>query len=306
MNKYNCKCNEHCYFIEKIECNIIDGIRYIEYYYIYKCNRLSIDNSKKKPCDFYSKLLIKKKVDENSSQTKKYIISDKCIKTNDIYTIKRIKQNINKLAKFYYKPFTNFYGTLNHNLKLLGFSVHDPQKETFEELKIRLTNPENNISHIHLNNNSLFSQTIGEYNYDYDEEYQMYKRVENDENILEYNKDDLDSILDIINRDKKYIKHSKNMKQKYIEKKNKDYEDKDKNEEHEHDEDDEEDDDEEYEKEDNDEENDNIENIKENDNIENIKENENIENIKENEFDVENNSDDDDYNDNDDYDDFSD
>ena len=80
------------------------------------------------------------------------------------------------------------FGKLNYNLKLIGLNVHDPTKETLLELKKRISCKQNNKSYIYINKESYFSRTIGEYDYDFENEEKIIERIKNKEDPLEWTK----------------------------------------------------------------------------------------------------------------------
>uniref|UniRef100_A0A6C0LFQ7 Uncharacterized protein n=1 Tax=viral metagenome TaxID=1070528 RepID=A0A6C0LFQ7_9ZZZZ len=295
-----CNCNELCFYYKETSIVEIDGKKYVQTHNFNKCNRLLNENSKKKQCDFNSKIFINEKLVEEKNKNP-IIIEEK--NNEKILTYGDVRNKINDMFEFYYIKISNYFGNLNYNLKLIGYDAHDPTIETLSELKIRLSRKPNNVTKIYMNKESYFSHSIGEFDYDYDNEEQIFKSIKRGDYPLKWTKNKIvQDLLKIkvykhkkLSKSKKhdkYIKSTKCYKVTSIEKlmkdeedhqKEKDVKEKDVKEKDVKDEDvkdeDEEDDDEEEDK--------------------------NIENLKDNEFDVEELSDDDEYGDND-YEDFSD
>lgn len=277
-----CNCNEKCFYVRKVISSNIDGQEYIEYYDINKCNRLLSDNTRKKPCDYNSAILVESK--KKTIHIENISILNETMNKNDnnlkLLTVNHVKNTINKMLKFYFTKSTNYFGNLNFHMKLLGYSIHDPRKETLKELKIRLSKPPKDITKIYLNKDVGIMQTLCETDYDYENEQKMLKRIKDGYDPLEWTKDtDIQSILN-----KRRIIHKKHRNNKK-EKTKGTYEEQvkvlDLDEEEEKDQDQDQDEDEE-------------------------EEGEESKNLKDNEFDIEENSDNDDDFENNDYDDFSD
>mgnify|MGYP001165316353 CR=1 FL=1 len=282
-----CNCNDTCFYYKKISVVEIDGKKYTQVHNINKCNRLLSENSKKKPCDFNSKILIEEKLLEENKIKNSNVAYDKKIYKTLTHT--DIHNKINDMFKYYYIKSYNYFGNLNYYLKLIGYHAHDPKIESLSELKIRLSKKSSNITNIYINKESYLSHTIGEYYYDYENEKQIFNRIKIGNNPLQWiknkNLQDILKINVIINKKltkyKKYIKSTKSYnKLILIENLMKDEEDKieEKQNENQQEEDD---------------------NQKENDYKD-------IENLDDNEFDVERFSDDDNDFDKDNYEDFSD
>ena len=302
-----CNCNELCFFYKKTSIIEIDGKKYTQTHNFNKCNRLLSDNSKKKPCDFISEILIEEKLIEEKNKIESLIVEND--KNNDkLLTYGDIRNKINDMLECYFIKSYNYFGNLNYYLKLIGYHAHDTTIESLSELKIRLTKKPINSTKIYINQESSFSHTIGEFDYDYDNEEQIFNRIKIGYDLLEWTKNKI--IQDLLKtnvlihkklpKSKKYNKFEKLTKCykvtsiEYLmncEENNQKENDENKNaNEKNEDEDDDEDDEE------NDEENDE-------DDEENVK---NSENLKDNQFDIEEFSDDDNDYDENNYDDFSD
>lgn len=271
----NCKCNEPCLYIRNMTQNKIKGDSYIEYFDIYKCNRLPGENSRKPPCTYFSSTFVKRIKLELSEKKNSNSLS---VKYNSKNNFIDINDKINKLFDHYYINSTNYFGKLNYYLQQLGYAPHDPIKESLNELKIRLKKKPLDKTRIFINKDSYFSRCVGElYN---DNEIEMYERIKRRENPLEWTNDEY--IKTIINREinnrSKKLKNSLIKPSKKIKYTNNylfvtDY----------------------------------IDNKNEEDNSEDDNDdNESVENIKDNEFDIEEITDDDNDYKNDDYNDFSD
>ena len=303
-----CNCNELCFYYKKTSITEIDGKKYTQTHNFNKCNRLLSDNSKKKPCDFNSKILIDEKVVNVQEEDKEKIKIDSSIVNKDknddkILTHRDIRNKINDMFEYYYIKSSNYFGNLNYYLKIIGYHSHDPTIESLSELKRRLSRKPNNVTKIYMDKESYFSHTIGEFDYDYENEEQIFKRIKRGDDPLKWTKNEI--VQDILKRKvfihKKLSKSSKYSKSTRPNKsikstdsykvtlikellKNND-EDDEKEEKEEKDEDEEKDEEEEEDEE---------------------EDEKNSENLKDNEFDVEEFSDDDnDYDDNN-YEDFSD
>ena len=305
-----CNCNELCFYCKKISITEIDGKKYIQTHNINKCNRLLSDNSRKKPCYFNSKILVEEKAVnvENVQEKIKIDTPNKDKNVDKILTYRDIRNKINNMFEYYYIKSYNYFGNLNYYLKLIGYQAHDPTIESLSELKRRLSRKPNNVNKIYMNKESYFSHTIEEFDYDYENEQQIFKKIKRGDNPLEWTKNEI--VQDILKM--KVLKHKKSSKSKKstksikstnshkvtlikellknndneenyeLEYKEEDKEEEDKEEDKEEDEEDEEEDEEED------------------------KDEKNSQNLKDNEFDVEEFSDDDNNYDDNNYEDFSD
>lgn len=285
-----CYCNEPCFYYKKTSIVEIDCKKYMQTHNFNKCNRLPSDNTKKTPCDFNSKKLIQEKLIEEKCDNQNAIVSKH---NNKILTYKDVYDIIYKMLEHYYINSTNFFGKLNYYLKLIGYTVHVPTKESLEELKTRLSKRPSNLSKIYINKESFFSKSEGEFDYDYDNEVKIFQCIIKGEDPLNWVKDEfIQNILKrkSLKKSKKSIKSMKSMKydnSKSDNSKSDDYieeqleknscADSDEEKSNEEESDDEFDD-----------------------------EKDNVQNLKDNEFDIEEFSDDDDNLPNDEYDDFSD
>ena len=215
-----CNCNELCFYYKKTSVIEIDGKKYTQVHNFNKCNRLLIENSKKKPCDFNSKILIEEKVIQEEDKEKikmnnLLVADDKS--TDKILTHGDIRNKIYDMFDYYYIKSSNYFGNLNYYLKLIGYHAHDPTIESLSELKTRLSKKPSNITKIYTNKESYFSHTIGEFDYDYDNEEQMMKRIKRGDDPSEWTKNEI--VQDILKR--KVLKHKKLTKSKKSNKSNK-------------------------------------------------------------------------------------
>ena len=198
-----CNCNELCFYYKKTSITEIDGKKYTQTHDINKCNRLLSDNSKKKPCDFNSKILIDEKVVNLQQDDKEKIKIDCPIVNKDknhdkILTHRDIRNKINDMFEYYYIKSSNYFGNLNYYLKIIGYHSHDPTIETLSELKTRLSRKPNNVTKIYMDKESYFSHTIGEFDYDYENEEQIFKRIKRGDDPLKWTKNEI--VQDILKR----------------------------------------------------------------------------------------------------------
>ena len=210
-----CNCNELCFYYKKTSITEIDGKKYTQTHNFNKCNRLLSDNSKKKPCDFNSKILIDEKVVNVQEEDKEKIKIDSSIVNKDknddkILTHRDIRNKINDMFEYYYIKSSNYFGNLNYYLKIIGYHSHDPTIESLSELKRRLSRKPNNVTKIYMDKESYFSHTIGEFDYDYENEEQIFKRIKRGDDPLKWIKND--TVQDILKR--KVLIHKKLTKSK--------------------------------------------------------------------------------------------
>lgn len=101
-------------------------------YKIEKCGRLSVENRKKNPCDFYKKTLIKSKKDSEEIEIKKtHTNSQKRDYKRELYNF------INMCEKF--GPNENYMGNMVYLMKICGYT-YIPH-ENLSALKKRLASP---------------------------------------------------------------------------------------------------------------------------------------------------------------------
>lgn len=176
-----CNCNENCFKYIKSTSNVINDNVYIQKILVNKCNRLIGDNIKKKPCDFLShKILSEKILEENNPNNTTEIKEEYYNKNNKQLTYNDIRNELKQLMVWYNKPKTNLFGKINYYLKILGYTVHEPTMESLSELEYRISKPPKNIKNkIYVNNSSYFCKSIGEYDYDYDEELYISNNIKN-------------------------------------------------------------------------------------------------------------------------------
>lgn len=208
-----CNCNESCFYYKKTSIIDIDGKKYTQTHNFNKCNRLLIENSKKKPCNFNSKILIEEKVvnvvnvvnvqeeDKEKIKIKNLVVADDKstnISTDKILTHGDIRNKIYDMFEYYYIKSSNYFGNLNYYLKLIGYHVHDPTIESLSELKTRLYKKPSNITKIYTNKESYFSHTIGEFDYDYENEQQIFKTIKMKVDPFNWTKNEI--VQDILKR----------------------------------------------------------------------------------------------------------
>ena len=203
----NCNCNELCFYYKKTSLIEIDGKKYTQTHNFNKCNRLIGENSKKKPCNFHSKILIDEKLVENEIKVESSTDSDNK-KLDKIVTYGDIRNKINDMFQHYYIKSSNYFGILNHYLKIIGYHAHDPSMESLSELKTRLSRKSSNVNKIYINKESYFSHTVGELDYDYDNEEEILKKIQIGDNPLAWTKNEI--LQDILTR--KVCMHKKSNK----------------------------------------------------------------------------------------------
>ena len=183
----NCNCKEKCFVktIFRMKENIMQKVE------IYKCNRLPSDGVKKQACNFIKEIIIKEivkadkevKENDNNKENKSDNIKRNKLKIN-------YKDELNKLLDKYNSQCTNYFGRLNYYMQRLGYKVHDPPNESFDELMNRLSKtPIKQKSIIYINKDAIFSQTIGEYNFDLENEKIMHKNIVDKENMFKFTND---------------------------------------------------------------------------------------------------------------------
>lgn len=179
-----CNCNEKCFMITSTLMSK-DGV--YQKIQKYKCNRLASDGVKKQPCDFRKEIIINEIVEFEKTCEK-----NKCVTISSETVHKRInyREELNKLLKIYDFTGTNYFGKLNYYMLRLGYYAHDPPNESRDELFRRVSKPAIiKKNKIYVDKQSMFSQTIGEYDFDLDSEEAMYKRILSKENPFEYTED---------------------------------------------------------------------------------------------------------------------
>lgn len=201
-----CECNEPCFFTEQTSKIIKDGDEYLQKCEVYKCNRLKGENIKKIPCNFNHSIIIKEillesKINNDSDDSvkcKKKFVNDKTLIFN--------------MLKYYNINCHNYFGKLNKYLSDIGYDIHEPEKESLTELKKRLlVIPEKKNIKIYIDNNSYFSQTIGEQDYDEENDKKYDNEIKKNINPLEWTNNE---ILQNIRERKMLNKKSKNKKSK--------------------------------------------------------------------------------------------
>jgi len=178
-----CNCNEKCLMITKIVLSKDDIPTKVE---LYKCNRLRIDGVKKQPCNFNKEVYI-----EDVLLSKIKLLNEE----EYDYECKKLKVNyrnkFDKLLKTYNMyDSTNYYGKLNYYLQRLGYRAHDPPSESYEELLCRVSKKPTKIkSKIYIDKVSELSQAIGEYDYDIDDENELFDNIEKKIKPFEFTED---------------------------------------------------------------------------------------------------------------------
>lgn len=222
-----CKCNENCYKFEKIYNEKKENKEFLMKKTINKCNKLLSDNTKKKPCDYYDEkieILYEIKNEEGKDKEKER----KKEKEENKKKEDRLKENLlsrtnlleklDNMLKSYNLNCSNYFGNLNQILIQLNYEVHLPYNESLSELKIRLKKRGDKKNRIYLCKESILSETVGEYNYDYEIECYQYDNIINKKDVLEWTKDE--EIKKILELKKRKVKKKKN-KSKEIKKLNK-------------------------------------------------------------------------------------
>ena len=178
-----CNCNEKCLMITKIVLSKDDIPTKVE---LYKCNRLRIDGVKKQPCNFNKEVYI-----EDVLLSKIKLLNEE----EYDYECKKLKVNyrnkFDQLLKTYNMyDSTNYYGKLNYYLQRLGHRAHDPPSESYEELLCRVSKKPTKIkSKIYTDKVSELSQAIGEYDYDIDDENEIFDNIEKKIKPFEFTED---------------------------------------------------------------------------------------------------------------------
>ena len=179
-----CNCNEKCFMITSTQMSK-DGV--YQKIQKYKCNRLPSDGVKKQPCDFKKEIIINEMIEFEKTSEK-----NGCITVPSETVNKKInyREELNKLLKIYDFTGTNYFGKLNYYMLRLGYYAHDPPNESRDELFRRVSKPAiKQKNKIYVDKESMFSQTIGEYDFDLESEEVIYKRILSKENPFEYTKD---------------------------------------------------------------------------------------------------------------------
>jgi hypothetical protein len=180
-----CDCNESCFYYQKKICVFKGQDEYIQTIDINKCNRLIFyQTSKKKQCNYNSTKIIEEKKLEKQMEVEKKLEPIEVVKPVIVITYGDIRTFINNLLKRYDVDCKNYFGKLNHYMRILGYSVHDPTIETFSDLKYRLSKkPKHCKKRIYINKSSYTSQAMGEYHYDSEKNLEYYDGIYNNNDI---------------------------------------------------------------------------------------------------------------------------
>lgn len=221
-----CDCKENCFSYVKIGVKIIKNKEYYEKIKISKCNRSLIENSRKKPCDFYEEKVIstneiiknEDKIEDDPKQVEYETLSSNIVPKKNIITFESIKKDIINKFTFYEYPGTNYYANLNKNLLLLGYKVHIPSLETLQELKERIKKSPSNPNILHgFSKERFLSISIGDLSEEYEIDKDIYEKIyENqskEDSFLIYKDDFIKDIL----KHKKKSKKKKNKRKKITE-----------------------------------------------------------------------------------------
>ena len=196
MYQFSCDCNERCFMITKTvnsnssnsnssnsnssnsNSSNSNSSTTLQKKCVYKCNRLKSD--KKKPCSYYKEMIIEEKPCENMPISKIY----KSTNNTELLTINDYKIKINRLLEYYNSsgslPSTNYFGKLNHYLKIIGHSVHIPTIESLDELKLRLSKKSiKDVIKIYINKENSLSQNFREFDYNREKEEEIYNNIKN-------------------------------------------------------------------------------------------------------------------------------
>lgn len=227
MEDILCKCSKKCFCYTTFEKQEDKLLKFI----IYKCNYL-YNSDKKNSCDFYKKVNIKNNLDDvemndniasetneksdkiennennekndNTIKTARTARTAKTARTKVIIYKEDVESKIEKLLKIYEVGGTNFFGVLNYNLNLLGYSIHQPNLETLDELVQRMNKERNimmkkdikfNKGFIKVNKDSCYYKNIGEHDFDEDELKCMFDKINIKETSLDWVDDDVKNII---------------------------------------------------------------------------------------------------------------
>ena len=235
-----CDCKENCFSYVKMGIKIINNKQYYEKIKISKCNRLLIENIRKKPCGFYEEKVIStnkinktpedKKEDKTEDKTeykigkesdKKYTDKSKKVTKKvpkkKIITVESIKKEISKKLELYEYSGTNYYANINKFLLLIGYKAHIPSLETLEDLKIRIKKPPSNPNILYGFRKELFlSISIGDLSEEYEIDKDIYEKIyENktkEDPFLIYKENFIQNIL----KPKSKLKKNKNRTKKIL------------------------------------------------------------------------------------------
>jgi hypothetical protein len=227
MNIHTCLCGDKCFFITKLRQNNKGLWEDVE---INKCAKLLSD--KKKPCEYYNeKIKLNSSLNEKETNGKntententenkenKNVNTLNTLNTLTIFpkkekTYNDYKKLLDDMLEFYYIKSTNYFGKLNYYLKILGYDFHLPNDESLEELKIRIQNrteiydKNKKILKIYTDEKIMVTQTIGEYDFDLEEEEKILERIKNKENILDWT--DNEYLQSVFNDNKMVHKNKK-------------------------------------------------------------------------------------------------
>lgn len=180
---YKCNCGETCSVITTYRTDNINEI--VKTIQIKKCNRILGENTKKKPCDYYEENVLKESMYETTKSTYKSVKKQKC--SNKKVTYRDIYILVHELLKFYNVSGINFFGKLNHYLKILNYDIHNPSNETLQELQERLSkSPTKQINYIYVNIEAFLSKSIEDTEYNHDVEVEQFKNIKNKINPLNW------------------------------------------------------------------------------------------------------------------------
>ena len=125
----------------------------------------------------------------DTSSKSDIVLFPPCKKKVKRLTIGDYKIKIQNLLQFYNMLCTNYFGKLNHYLRIVGYSVHIPTIESLEELKLRLTKkPVKLVTNLYINKEIYLSQSFREFNYNREDEETMYNNIINNIDPFEWRK----------------------------------------------------------------------------------------------------------------------
>lgn len=144
-----CHCDENCFFYVKTIADENDKSKYNRISR-WRCARYN-DNIKKKPCDFVRESFHSSfDIGNMKSMGIGLEESVEIPKSNTVKVKKTNREILNTHLRLYESDCTNYFAKLNRHLFKLGYHPHMPNKESFDELKLRISKkPTKNITIMH-------------------------------------------------------------------------------------------------------------------------------------------------------------
>lgn len=188
--RLKCDCNELCFFYYEIREVEKDNSK-INRIIVNKCNRITEEGSKKKPCKFYNEKIIEEKNKEQTNVNINVYNNNNNNNKEPVVTYKEIRENIYKMFEVYNIKITNYFAKLNKYLHILGYSAHDPLTESLSELKYRFNNPPNKKKILYnYSKETQLTKTVEEHDFNYEEDSEILERIKNKIDPLEWAKND--------------------------------------------------------------------------------------------------------------------